>query len=165
MPLTLKNCSVTTNSIRIQFSHPVTKASAEEAENYQVFGSGIATPIQPSKVALDPSAPTVTLSFSHGTFQSGDSVTVTVSDVDPQDPQQSGFEGGAADITGRVRDRSRTGKIVKDVEDAIAYPILTEEVGYPPSPLAGAQAVPGATGGVALGLVAAKAVTDVLGWK
>jgi hypothetical protein len=47
-----------------------------------------------------------------------------------------------------------------------AYPILTEEVGYPPSPLAvpgGAPADP--SKGDTLGPVVMKALQDVLGWK
>lgn len=53
--------------------------------------------------------------------------------------------------------------------DLTAFPILTEEVGYPPSPVArtgaGTGAVPsGGTGG-GLGQTALKAVADVLGWK
>jgi hypothetical protein len=53
--------------------------------------------------------------------------------------------------------------------DLTAFPILTEEVGYPPSPVArtgagtGAFPSPGAGGG--LGQTALKAVADVLGWK
>jgi hypothetical protein len=50
-----------------------------------------------------------------------------------------------------------------------AYPILTEEVGYPPSPIAGSgtqTARSGNTGrGAALGPVVTKALQDVLGWK
>jgi hypothetical protein len=50
-----------------------------------------------------------------------------------------------------------------------AYPILTEEVGYPPSPVAGSGTQTsrgGATGrGAALGPVVTKALQDVLGWK
>ncbi len=44
-----------------------------------------------------------------------------------------------------------------------AYPILTEEIGYPPSPLA----TPGTsgTGSAPIGQIASKAVADVLGWK
>src|SRR5262249_37269153 len=50
--------------------------------------------------------------------------------------------------------------------DLEAYPILTEEVGYPPSPLAkgGAGSAPAAGGG-ALTPVVTKALQDVLGWK
>lgn len=170
MPLTLISCAVSKNAIKILFSHPVEETSAQNKDNYQVSCPTIGTtPVPPSGAVLEHPADTVvTLNFpAKIAFRSGDSVTVTVSNVDPKDPQQSGLEGGSADITGRVRDRSRTGKIVKDVEDAIAYPILTEEVGYPSAPLAGAgaPAAPGATGGVGLGLVAARAVTDVLGWK
>jgi len=170
MPLTLISCSVSKNAIKILFSHPVDETSAQNKDNYLVYSPSIGTtPVQPSKVALEHPADTfVTLTFpANIAFTSGDSVTVTVSDIDPKDPQQSGLEGGSADVTGRVRDRSRTGKIVKDVEDAVSYPILTEEVGYRSSPLAsaGVPAVPGASGGVNLGLMAAKAVTDVLGWK
>jgi hypothetical protein len=50
-----------------------------------------------------------------------------------------------------------------------AYPILTEEVGYPPSPLAApgpAGARPGSgPGGTSLGPAVTRALQDVLGWK
>jgi hypothetical protein len=50
-----------------------------------------------------------------------------------------------------------------------AYPILTEEVGYPPSPLANAgskSSAPGASSRTSsLGATASKALQDVLGWK
>jgi hypothetical protein len=47
-----------------------------------------------------------------------------------------------------------------------AYPIMTEEVGYPPSPVAAPRAPSGPTpGGAPLGAVVARALQDVLGWK
>lgn len=50
-----------------------------------------------------------------------------------------------------------------------AYPILTEEVGYPPSPVANIGAASPASGsagrGAALGPIVTKALQDVLGWK
>jgi hypothetical protein len=50
--------------------------------------------------------------------------------------------------------------------DLTAYPILTEEVGYPPSPLAAPTGgSPAGISGSPLGQIAAKAVADVLGWK
>ncbi len=51
--------------------------------------------------------------------------------------------------------------------DMSAYPILTEELGYPPSPLAAPSAgqPPASGAGAPLGQIAAKAVADVLGWK
>lgn len=56
----------------------------------------------------------------------------------------------------------------RPVTDLAAYPILTEEVGFPPSPLARsgpASGAPGGTGGTGLGQIVSKAVNDVLGWK
>jgi len=50
--------------------------------------------------------------------------------------------------------------------DISAYPVLTEEVGYPPSPLARAPGLPSGGGaGGSLGQIVSKAVGDVLGWK
>jgi hypothetical protein len=50
-----------------------------------------------------------------------------------------------------------------------AYPILTEEVGYPPSPVASSGTQTSRTGnigrGAALGPVVTRALQDVLGWK
>lgn len=51
----------------------------------------------------------------------------------------------------------------KPLDDLAAYPVLTEEVGFPPSPLARQPGSPGS--GAPLGQIVAKAVSDVLGWK
>lgn len=59
-------------------------------------------------------------------------------------------------------------KIAKNpLADLAAYPILTEEVGYPPSPLAGRSGGGGAGSGsnAPLGQIVSKAVNDILGWK
>jgi len=67
-----------------------------------------------------------------------------------------------------VPGKGKTARLTRDVEDAISYPILTEEVGYRSSPVglpsAGSSGISGGGGG-GLGQVAAKAVSDVLGWK
>ena len=51
--------------------------------------------------------------------------------------------------------------------DLSAYPVLTEEVGYPPSPLArpSGGAPGGAPSAAPIGQIATKAIADVLGWK
>ena len=52
--------------------------------------------------------------------------------------------------------------------DIAAYPILTEEVGYPPSPISKPSALGGATpvpGSAPLGQIVVKAMSDVLGWR
>src|SRR5207253_11131441 len=59
-------------------------------------------------------------------------------------------------------------KVAKNpIADLAAYPILTEEVGYPPSPLAtpgtSGSGGGGSTGG--LGQIVNKAGGEVLGWK
>jgi hypothetical protein len=61
-----------------------------------------------------------------------------------------------------------TGSTSRSIEDLAAFSLLTEEIGYPPSPLArpsgGGGAMAPAAGG-SLGQIAAKAVSDVLGWQ
>src|SRR5438270_13370070 len=51
---------------------------------------------------------------------------------------------------------------------APSYPILTEELGYPPSPVGGGGGAARTGGGArngSLGLIVNKAIQDVLGWK
>jgi hypothetical protein len=62
------------------------------------------------------------------------------------------------------------GSEVKESEiDLSSYPILTEEIGYPPSPLSRSSGTPTAPGGGGapggLGQIAARAIGDILGWK
>jgi hypothetical protein len=82
--------------------------------------------------------------------------------------------GGNDTFTTQVNgDGGRDGKkreikeITESVEDAVSYPLLTEQVSFPPAGGAGpaAGAIAPVPAGAALGQVAAKAVTDVLGWK
>jgi hypothetical protein len=49
--------------------------------------------------------------------------------------------------------------------DLAAFPILTEEVGFPPSPLARSGSGSGAPSSTGLSQIAANAIADVLGWK
>lgn len=54
------------------------------------------------------------------------------------------------------------------MKDLVSYPILTEEIGYPPSPLSrpgSGGGAAGPSGGGSLGQIAARAIGDVLGWK
>src|SRR5271168_1981112 len=52
-------------------------------------------------------------------------------------------------------------------EDAVAYPLLTEEVGLPPAPIAGGGGggYPSTSSKSSLGQNASQAITDVLGWR
>jgi hypothetical protein len=53
------------------------------------------------------------------------------------------------------------------ITDLSAYPVLTEEVGFPPSPIASQPGITSSGGpsSGSLGQIAARAVADVLGWK
>ena len=74
--------------------------------------------------------------------------------------------GNIATNTGNIA--TATGSTSQSVDDLAAFSLLTEEVGYPPSPLArpsgGGGGMAPAAGGT-LGQIAARAVSDVLGWQ
>lgn len=70
------------------------------------------------------------------------------------------FETRPAENTRRVARQS--------IVDATAYPILTEEIGYPSAPISvpsSGTMAPRTGGGQGLSQVVASAVSDVLGWK
>jgi hypothetical protein len=106
-------------------------------------------------------------------FFDGDWVNIVLKHIhgfsEPGDPAPA-FEGDFVMIARQVAGRGKTARITKDVEDAISYPILTEEVGYPPAvtsrPGPGAGFGSGGGGGnQGLGQIAARAIGDALGWK
>jgi hypothetical protein len=75
--------------------------------------------------------------------------------------------GPAAPLLGAAAQPGGHGAAATEsIIDQFAYPVLTEEVGYPPSPLAAPSTTPiTGTAGAGLGQTALKAVSDVLGWK
>jgi hypothetical protein len=85
----------------------------------------------------------------------------------------NGAGGIARDLQGRVgvaRAAATGGNPVQDIddaiEDAVSFPFLTQEVGYPPSPLSRSRGgSPGTPGVAPLGQTASKAISDVLGWQ
>src|SRR5262249_46650829 len=70
-------------------------------------------------------------------------------------------------IAAQVNGQTSVGAVTEAVEDAVSYPLLTEQVSFPAAP--GPRAITGgptsAIGGMALGQTAARAIGDVLGWK
>lgn len=181
MPFTVPDCTVDTNSITIIFSDPVDKNSATNAKHYTVFDPGSVDFIKPQSlkslptgVASFPSSSdqnTVVIMFtasnqSKNEFQPGDWVNIVVKGVKAADGTP--LEDGIATIARQVPGKGKTARLTRDVEDAISYPILTEEVGYRSSPVGlpsgGSSGISGGGGG-GLCQVAAKAVGDVLGWK
>jgi hypothetical protein len=68
-------------------------------------------------------------------------------------------------LLGRRKNPSPVQQARQPLTDLSAYPVLTEEVGFAPSPLAKAGAPSLGGGGASLGQIVSKAVSDVLGWK
>jgi hypothetical protein len=77
-----------------------------------------------------------------------------------------GLKGRGAATGGSETGDDRAGDIEDAIEDAVSFPFLTEEVGYPPSPLSRSRSgSPGTPGAAPLGQTASKAISDVLGWQ
>ena len=105
-------------------------------------------------------------------FFDGDWVNIVLRNIQGRpeagDPTP-GLEGDFLMIARQVPGRGKMARMTKDVEDAISYPILTEEVGYPPAvtsrPGPGAGFGSGGGGNQGLGQIATRAIGDALGWK
>jgi hypothetical protein len=187
MPFTVTDFTVDTNSITITFSDTVLQGSqngADQLTNYSVFAPRSVDLVEPPPTTLQDvteelkgtsfnakpnvNGNIVTFQFTPSggrkEFQPGDFVHLVVRNV--QSAGSDPLDGGSA-VTGTTV-RGRVGRMTRDVEDAISYPVLTEEVGYRPSPVGiptgGGSGISGSGVG-GLGQVAAKAVSEVLGWK
>jgi hypothetical protein len=181
MTLRIIDCKATPNSIKVVYSDAVNVSSddnsATKVGNYEIVEnqSGVPSlvqlininPFRSGHVALTPSKSLTT----------GSSIVVTVKRVknenlsdglpmpppsatvrEPQDfivAQVNGDDGDDKNLRGAAR----------AVEDAVAYPVLTEEVGFAPSPLARPSGAPSGGGMASLGQTVTQAVSDVLGWK
>jgi len=97
----------------------------------------------------------IVLRHIHGLSESGDPV-----------PE---LEGDFVMIARQVAGKGKAARMTKDVEDAISYPILTQEIGYPPAvttrPGPGAGFTTGGGAGQGLGQIASRAIGNALGWK
>jgi hypothetical protein len=105
-------------------------------------------------------------------FFDGDWINIVLKHIhglsEPGDPAPA-FDGDFVMIARQVAGTGKAARITKDVEDAISYPILTQEVSYPPAvmsrPGPGAGFSSGGGGGQGLGQIASRAIGDALGWK
>jgi hypothetical protein len=174
--LTVLACSVTTNSITITFSQPVDPVTALTLSNYTVYDppafaapTGLNT-TPPVWVASPLSADglTVTFTATPAPFNDGDYVLIAISNIALAGGAGSALVVNPTTVSAQVPGTDPTSRTTRDVEDAIAYPILTEEIGYRPSPVG----IPVAGGGGSrgggasnLGQVALSTIADVLGWK
>jgi len=187
--LTVTDCTATTDSITIKFSSPVVTTPATNPhgalvfKNYSISDPGSVDFQQIMTItdakrrnkgfsathSIDATGSAVTWTFTSSDpqrdeFQPGDSITVIIQKVQGMAKEEI---DGLCIVTGAVVP-GESG-VSKNVEDATAYPILTEEVGYSPSPISrptgGGGFSTGGASSLGLGQVASQAVADVLGWK
>jgi hypothetical protein len=180
--LSITGCAVDNDSITISFSAPVDQSATDTGvgnpENFSVYDPAVGAYSAP--VSLDttwsvsfPDDQSVTWTLSAGApnFNPGDYVLVTVSNIAlAASPGTSALIDDPVSIARQVPGTSATGTITQNVQDAVSYPILTEEIGYRPSPVGmpsggGGGYGSGGGGGSSIGQMAMKAVSDVLGWK
>jgi hypothetical protein len=169
MPTTLTalGCTIATNSITITFSEKVEHSSIQNLANYTVYDPpnfSTRTPIGAADwSALSNDDVSVTLTPTRVALSPGDFVLVGIHGI----KAVSGSLLEPADFSGQVPFSGGQGRIVRDVEDAISYPILTEEISNRPFPLSTfpSGGSGGGAGSSSIGQLASRTVTDVLGWK
>jgi hypothetical protein len=171
------------------------KHSALNPANYSIFDPGsidfqqpltikdalgnnasLATPtvISPTKILIDFTLSNSTTNPKGYEFFDGDFVNIVLKHIrgysEAGDPVPE-FEGDFVMIARQVPGKGKTARMTKDVEDAISYPILTEEIGYPPAvtsrpgPAGGGFSSGGGGTAQGLGQIATRAIGEALGWK
>jgi len=177
--LTITGCAVGTTAISITFSAPVdqsaTDTGAANPDNFTIYdpaAPGFAVPTNPDTTwssSFSADGLTVTWTLPVGTsFTPGDFVLITVTNIALASATGTpALDDDPVSLSRRVPGGDPVARTAKNVEDAVSYPVLTEEIGYRPSPVGiptvGAGGISGT--GASIGQVALKAVSDVLGWK
>lgn len=170
MGLRIIDCNATQNAITVFFSDAVDGGAIDSA-NYAIdlVGSGEHRTFQ-SPMSYDSTNRAVTGNLNNR-VDIGTWLTVVVNRGSVKTP------GGellgdppdntiVAQVNGEEAETAKNvAKATEAVEDAVTYPVLTEEIGYAPSPLARPSTSTGTGGGMSLGQMATKAINDVLGWK
>jgi hypothetical protein len=187
--LRMTGCRVDTQSITISFSEAVDVnttpstdfATALNPSNYIIFApsSGFnQTPLPEGwNGSALPDGRTVVLTAPAGAtnapsaFAAGEWVQISIAQGPNAGIGLYNTQKSPVPISGSISGRvpSLPARQVRDVEDAISYPVLTEDVTYRPSspvgiPKTGAGGIAG-PGASNIGQIAMQAVTDVLGWK
>ena len=142
-----RGCVVDTDSITISFSAPVdqsvTNTGVGNPDNFTVYDpavAGYATPVSLDSTwsASFPDNQSVTWTLSAGApnFNPGDFVLVTVSNIAlASNVGTSALIDDPVSIARQVPGSGPTATLTQNVQDAVSYPILTEEIGYRPSPV------------------------------
>jgi len=173
MALTITDCKVTPSSITIFFSDALDDSTSTNSANYTIYSpsaSAFSSPHSPGKnmkVSYDNSHRAAVIDLGSAIFGPGDWVTVTVKNVTlPSSSGASATGPNGLTISAQVDGKSEMRQVTESVEDAVSYPLLTEQVVFPRSggPTTGGTSVGGGNGS-SLGQTAALSVGDVLGWK
>jgi hypothetical protein len=184
MALRITDCKATSSAVQIFFSDAVNTAatganfgsSGVNAGNYLVTaflaaGSQTIALTQPGSADSSQRSVTFILPLISGqSLPVGTWLTIVASRVTiASDPGGTPINTNGIDntIAVQINGGVSAGAVTQAVEDAVSYPLLTEQVSFPSSPgPGGITAGPtAAAGGMALGQTAARALGDVLGWK
>jgi hypothetical protein len=188
--LRIKDCKATPSSIIVFFSDAVNAVSgnftgsstnsAIDPRNYNVqrFVDGISTTLNNDNASIqyDELRKAVSITLPPGKpishpwpLTTGTWVGITVSNVEtptkvglPPTPPHDFFP---ALVNGDNDEEKDIRRIARVTEDSFAFPQLSEEIGYAPSPLARPTGAPFGGGLTSLGQTVTQAVSDVLGWK
>jgi hypothetical protein len=185
MTLRIIGCNATPSSIKVFFSDEVNAANsnaqddATNKSNYQLVARGATTTLS------DQNSGTITYHrFRHAVdiplagpdikLNKDDFIAVIVSNVRTATGDQLPLVLGAADrhvdqigtrVNGEDDTASNVEKTTRAAEDAVTYPLLTEEVSSAPPSARPPGGTSGGSGAGSLTQVVTQAVGDVLGWK
>jgi|HubBroStandDraft_6_1064221.scaffolds.fasta_scaffold114395_2 hypothetical protein len=187
MALTIKNCVATATSVKVYFSEPLdisqlnTKNSDDPnlVANYTVTVLPAGTPVIPTTVFYDPvrnatvlqlPAAPPPLPLPSGTWLSVSGNGLAPASAPPPNPLGTGDPFYVrVDAAGKIDENAK--RATQAAEDAVAYPLMTEQVSIPPSSSypggGGSSSGGGSYGGgkMQIGQTANQAIADVLGWK
>jgi hypothetical protein len=187
MALTITNCIATPTAVAVFFSESVNSAdptdqnfptSARNPVNYRIeCPVGILVPLAGASIAYDPINMFATIPIAGTPLQKGLLLVVKVNSVNS--PPGSGGtdafpapgalgDGSVNTVATRVNGDQGDGAGSTDeaIEDLAAYPVLTEEVGYPPSPIATGGGTPvSGSAQASLGGTVESTLRQLLGWK
>jgi hypothetical protein len=162
MALEISECFATPNAIIVTFSDDLEQPSASDPSHYTIEsppGTKIPASWVDFHVVNDVAIITPKHALTVGAKVEIEAIVVAINPTRHLATVTS--KAIVEDRKTRERDMAR---VTGALEDAVAYPMLTEEVGFAPSPLS-RQSAPAGGGTSNLGQIVGKAVNDVLGWK
>ncbi len=176
--LRIANCVATPSSVMIYFSEHLDTSQLDTgmnsdpnvAGNYTISQAGTAIDLSNATATYDPFSKATLIELVGNPLQRGQWILVTVYNVASRAGRIS--NGGNDTFSTRVGDgaggggsRHESRETTRAVEDAVAYPLLTEAVSFPASGAGSMTALTAAAGATNLDSRAALAIGDVLGWK